>query len=105
MKWIKASDSYPIQGNSASLLGVICRCITDKVLVQNIQDYSDKFIQREIEWLDESNKDIITVLNHLKLDAEMALSGEWDVTQGNKDIEAGFEAQLILIDELLGKLN
>jgi len=38
---------------------------------------------------------LISALNTLREDAEMALNGEWDRTDG------GFEAQIILIDNVL----
>ena len=38
---------------------------------------------------------LISTLNTLRNDAEMALSGEWDRT------DSGFEAQIILIDDVL----
>ena len=48
-------------------------------------------------------KDIISVLECLKTDAEMALSGDWDTTtvEGIKS----FESQISLINTLLDKLN
>jgi hypothetical protein len=38
---------------------------------------------------------LISTLNTLREDAEMALNGEWDRTDG------GFKAQIILIDDVL----
>jgi hypothetical protein len=38
---------------------------------------------------------LISTLNTLREDAEMALNGQWDRTDG------GFEAQIILIDSVL----
>ena len=40
-------------------------------------------------------KPLISTLNTLRQDAEMALNGEWDRT------DSGFEAQIILIDDVL----
>jgi hypothetical protein len=38
---------------------------------------------------------LVSTLNTLRLDAEMALNGEWDKT------DSGFEAQITLIDMVL----
>lgn len=48
--------------------------------------------------------EIIDVLNTLKKDAEMALSGEWDCTT-QEGIETGFIAQIEIIEKLLNKLH
>jgi hypothetical protein len=48
--------------------------------------------------------EIISLLNTLKKDAEMALSGEWDCTT-QEGIETGFNAQITLIEDLLDKLK
>ena len=52
----------------------------------------------------ELKKEVIELLTTLKIDAEMALSGEWDCTT-REGIEDGFGAQIRLIDELLDKLQ
>lgn len=46
----------------------------------------------------------ILVLECLKKDAEMALSGEWDTTT-QEGIDTGFEAQVSLITPLLDRLT
>ena len=48
--------------------------------------------------------EIISILETLKRDAEMALSGEWDCTT-QEGIETGFNAQVELIEGLLNKLK
>jgi len=48
--------------------------------------------------------EIVAVLETLKEDAEMALNGEWDCTT-EEGIETGFEAQIIMIDNLLTKIK
>jgi hypothetical protein len=48
--------------------------------------------------------EVIDVLECLKKDAEMALSGEWDCTK-MEGRETGFEAQIYLIDNVLNKLK
>jgi hypothetical protein len=48
--------------------------------------------------------EIISILETLKKDAEMALSGEWDCTT-QEGIETGFNAQVELIEGLLNKLK
>ena len=48
--------------------------------------------------------EIISLLNTLKKDAEMALNGEWDCTT-QEGIETGFNAQITLIEDLLDKLK
>jgi hypothetical protein len=48
--------------------------------------------------------EIISLLNTLKKDAEMALSGEWDCTT-QEGIETGFNGQITLIEDLLNKLK
>lgn len=47
--------------------------------------------------------EVVELLNTLKKDAEMALSGEWDCTT-SEGIES-FNDQIELIDKLLDKLN
>ena len=46
----------------------------------------------------------IHLLEGLKKDAEMAISGEWDCTT-EEGIETGFNAQIELIDEILPDLK
>lgn len=54
---------------------------------------------------DKSLKDeVVSILNTLKKDAEMALSGEWDCTT-REGIETGFNGQITLINEILDKLK
>lgn len=48
-------------------------------------------------------EEIIDLLTILKMDAEMAISGDWDTcTEEGKE---GFHAQINLINELLKKIN
>jgi hypothetical protein len=48
--------------------------------------------------------EIISILETLKKDAEMALSGEWDCTT-QEGIETGFNGQITLIENILDKLK
>lgn len=48
--------------------------------------------------------EIIEVLETIKEDADMAIQGEWDCSTP-EGREAGFEAQIILIDRLLKKIG
>ena len=54
--------------------------------------------------MEELKEEIIKVLNTLKTDAEMAMSGDWDCTT-EEGIETGFSAQIEIIDELLNKIK
>lgn len=55
---------------------------------------------------DKLKKEVVDLLNTLKKDAEMALSGEWGVADNAPDeMKDGFECQISLIDEMLTKLN
>lgn len=54
--------------------------------------------------LNNYREEIIELLKGLKTDAEMAISGEWDVTS-QEGIETGFTAQVELIDSLLDKIE
>lgn len=47
-------------------------------------------------------EEIITLLNTIKADAEMALDGRWEPSGDGLD---GFEAQISLIDVVLDKLE
>jgi hypothetical protein len=48
--------------------------------------------------------EVVSILNTLKKDAELALSGEWDCTT-QEGIETGFNGQITLIEDLLYKLR
>lgn len=52
---------------------------------------------------DRLKKEVINLLNTLKKDAEMALSGEWGVV--DNEMKDGFECQISLINEMLTKLK
>lgn len=52
-------------------------------------------MQKVIADLRAKNKDLTKVLKHIRKDAEMALSGEWDRS------DDGFESQIWLIDQTI----
>ena len=59
--------------------------------------------------LNQHRDTIISTLNTLKMDAEMALNGDWDVTGSggplNNEVAESFEAQINLIDEVLNLIE
>lgn len=62
-------------------------------------EYSQTMVKNVLHLKDE----VVVLLNTLKKDAEMALTGEWDCTT-TEGIES-FNDQIILIDKLLDKLK
>ena len=62
-------------------------------------EYSISMVRKPFDMKDE----VVTLLNTLRTDAEMALSGEWDCTT-QEGIES-FNDQIDLIDRTLDKLK
>lgn len=65
--------------------------------------YNNEYSQTMMKDVYPMRTDVIQVLNTLKKDAEMALSGEWDCTT-SEGIES-FNDQIELIDKVLDKLK
>lgn len=65
--------------------------------------YHTEYTQTMVKDVLHLKDEVVEVLNTLKKDAEMALSGEWDCTT-SEGIES-FNDQIQLIDEILDKLK
>jgi hypothetical protein len=65
--------------------------------------YNNEYSQTMVKNVLHIKENVVDVLNTLKRDAEMALSGEWDCTT-SEGIES-FNDQIELIDKLLDKLR